>query len=255
MTRLKSDFNKNELDKAKDFVKAQDDKNKKIKEGQKIVQEYYDKVSEGSQKVKDKIDELKQKIIDLNKELEDKTKDKNTDIAQRRLDILEREKEIQKEISDMQKSGASMSFVDSIPQSMLDTFAPGSMIGGMSVEDIQKAKDLQAELAALKAEETKNSFVLDQKTFDDLQAYKKLSKTEQILADFETTKKALEDELKIKTDALALEETQMKSLDLIKRNIETTFTAFLKSQTLERVTELDKLKAAALEAVAALKEA
>ncbi len=125
----------------------------------------------------------------------------------------------------------------------------------MTVEDIQKVKDLQKELADLQAEQIKNTFVLDQKTFDDLQAYKSLTKTEQILADFEKEKADIEAKLKLKQDALTAEETQLKSLDLIKRNIETTFTSFLKTQTTERITELDKLKQAALDAVAALKEA
>ena len=205
--------------------------------------------------MKDKITELKNQIAELNKELTKSTEWKNTEIAQRRLDILARETEIQKELNKMKTDWANVNFVDSISQSMLSSFQKWTLLWWMSIEDIQKIKDLQIELSTLESEKIKNTSALDQKTFDDLQTYKSLTKTEQILADFQVEKSDIEAKLKLKQDALTAEENQLKSLDIIRRDVESTYTSFLKTQTIERVNELDKIKQAALDAVAALKEA
>lgn len=41
---LKQNSNKTDLDNAKDFIKAEEEKGKKVKEGQGIIQEYYDSI-------------------------------------------------------------------------------------------------------------------------------------------------------------------------------------------------------------------
>ena len=255
VNQLKQDSNKTELDLAKEIVKAEEEKNKKIKDWQKIVQDYYQEVAKWSEAAIWKIEDLKKQIEDLNKELATETEWKNKDIAERKLEILEREKEIQKELNKLKQEWINLDLAKSLDNTFFEQVWEWATIWNNSVSDYEKAKQLQEELAKLQEENILNTANLDQTTFDEVQAYKNMSKTEQILYDFEKTKEWIEVEKQAVLDSLKIQEEEYKKISKIKEHLEKQFTEFLKIETDSRVTELNRIKQAALEAAAALRSA
>lgn len=255
VNKLKQDSNKTELDIAKEIVAAEEEKAKKIKEWQKIVQDYYQEVAKWSEAARWKLEDLQKQLKDLNDELSKKTEDKNVSIAERKLEILDREKEIQKELNKLKQEWVNLDLAKSLNNSFFEQVWTWASIWDISVSEYEKAKQLQEELSKLQEEAVLNNANLDQKTFDEVQAYKNMSKTEQIIYDFEQSKKAIEDEKQLVIDSLAEQQAEYDKINKIKENLEKQFTEFLKIEVDSRVSELNRIKQAALEAAAALRSA
>ena len=245
------------IQRRKKWIEDQEDaKNKKISEWQKIIQDYYEEVSKWWEKAQEAIKDITKDIEDLNKKLSDETQNKDAAIAERKLDILEREKQIKNELIDLENKWVNLRLAERISQETLDiSWFSVFWSDQDTTENLQKAKDLQNELLKIKNESILNESVLDKATFDELQNYKSLSKTEQILLDFEKTKESIELEKSILIESLKVQEEEYTKINIIKENLEKQFTEFLKIETDSRITQLNRLKQAAIDAAKALKSA
>lgn len=218
------DLQKDELELAKDKAEELIENEKKIEEEREeslekqknAAQEYYDSLVEQAEKYKEEIDDLIKKQEELTKKLETLEVDKDVDLAKRQLKVLEEIEKIKEDIAE-KESKDNFDASDKNYKKLLE----------------QRAK-LEEENALLIANVRKE--VLEQ-----VEAEQNKSETEKILEKYEQEKAQMEQELE---DLKKQEEEKQALYDETlewKRLAEENFTDFIKVQTQERMSEMERM--------------